>query len=140
RDGTHKSHAAGCARAAEGMRVRTHTAKLLEYRKMIVELLLAEGNHICSVCVANGHCELQEHAATLGVDHVRFDYQSPQREVDVSHERFGLDHNRCILCTRCIRVCDEIEGAHTWDMAGRGHTRKVITDMKQQWGAAVSGT
>ena len=43
--------------------------------------------------------------------------------VDVSHERFGIDHNRCILCTRCVRVCDEIEGAHTWDVAGRGTQR-----------------
>ena len=40
--------------------------------------------------------------------------------MDISHERFGIDHNRCILCTRCVRVCDEIEGAHTWDVAGRG--------------------
>ena len=44
----------------------------------------------------------------------------PKLEVDASHERFGMDHNRCILCTRCVRVCDEIEGAHTWDVMGRG--------------------
>ena len=58
--------------------------------------------------------------ATLGMDHVRFPYQSPALPVDASHERFVLDHNRCILCTRCVRVCDEIEGAHTWDVTGRG--------------------
>ena len=87
---------------------------------MILELLLAERNHVCSVCVANGHCELQDQAAAAGVDHVRYEYQYPLLPVDVSHERFGVDHNRCVLCTRCVRACDEIEGAHTWDVAGRG--------------------
>ncbi len=139
-EGSSKLQAACVTKAVEGMRVRTHTPKLLAYRKMIIELLLAEGNHVCSVCVANGHCELQDRAAELGVDHVRFDYQTPKREVDVSHERYGVDHNRCILCTRCIRVCDEIEGAHTWDMSGRGHNSKVITDMNQAWVDAESCT
>ena len=54
------------------------------------------------------------------MDHVRFDYLYPKLPVDISHERFGIDHNRCILCTRCVRVCDQIEGAHTWDVAARG--------------------
>ena len=102
------------------MEVRTDTERLREYRRMIVELLFAERNHICSVCVANGHCELQDLAVAVGMDHVRFDYLNPSCDVDISHERFGVDHNRCILCTRCVRVCDEIEGAHTWDVAGRG--------------------
>jgi bidirectional [NiFe] hydrogenase diaphorase subunit len=60
--------------------------------------------------------------------------------VDVTHERFGIDHNRCVLCARCIRVCDEIEGAHTWDMSGRGAKARVITDLNQPWGAAKSCT
>jgi bidirectional [NiFe] hydrogenase diaphorase subunit len=54
--------------------------------------------------------------------------------VDASHERFTLDHNRCILCTRCVRVCAEIEGAHVWDVMGRGIDSMVITDLKQPWG------
>ena len=102
------------------MDVRTDTERLREYRRMIVELLLAERNHVCSVCVANGHCELQDQAAEQGMDHVRFEYQFPRCRWTLSHDRFGIDHNRCILCTRCVRVCDEIEGAHTWDVAGRG--------------------
>ena len=68
------------------------------------------------------------------MDHVRFEYQFPMLPVDVTHERFGIDHNRCILCTRCVRVCDEIEGAHTWDVAGRGTKSRVITDLNQPWG------
>ncbi len=139
-NGGPKLQASCVTRAAEGMHVRTDTPKLQEYRRMILELLLAERNHVCSVCVANGHCELQEQAAAAGVDHVRFEYQFPQLPVDVSHERFGVDHNRCILCTRCVRACDEIEGAHTWDVAGRGTNSRVITDLNQPWGEAASCT
>jgi bidirectional [NiFe] hydrogenase diaphorase subunit len=124
----------------EGMVVRTETDQLREYRKMIVELLFAEGNHVCAVCVANNHCDLQDAAVAAGMDHQRFDYIHPRREVDVSHERFGIDHNRCILCTRCVRACDELEGAHTWDVAGRGKNAKLVTDMNQPWGDSVTCT
>jgi bidirectional [NiFe] hydrogenase diaphorase subunit len=125
---------------AEGMSVATKSTRLQEYRRMIVELLFAERNHICSVCVANGNCELQDLAVSVGMDHVRFEYQFPKLSVDVSHNQFGVDHNRCIMCTRCVRVCDEIEGAHTWDVAGRGHDAKVITDLNQPWGESVTCT
>jgi bidirectional [NiFe] hydrogenase diaphorase subunit len=127
-------------KVAEGMVVQTATDRLRDYRKMIVELLFAERNHVCAVCVANGHCELQNMAVTVGTDHVRFAYQFPQLPVDVSHERFGIDHNRCILCTRCVRACDELEGAHTWDVAGRGWRSRVITDLNQPWGSSTSCT
>jgi bidirectional [NiFe] hydrogenase diaphorase subunit len=138
--GSNKLQASCVTKVAEGMKVETETPKLQEYRKMILELLFAERNHICSVCVANGHCELQDLAAARGVDHIRFEYQFPNLPVDVSHDRFGIDHNRCILCTRCVRVCDEVEGAHTWDLSGRGHQSRVITDMNQPWGQADSCT
>ena len=138
--GTSKLLASCVTHVAEGMQVHTDTEKLRDYRRMIVELLLAERNHVCSVCVANGHCELQDLAASTGVDHVRFEYQFPNLGVDLSHERFGLDHNRCVLCTRCVRACDEIEGAHTWDVAGRGGNSRVITDMAQPWGEAATCT
>jgi bidirectional [NiFe] hydrogenase diaphorase subunit len=90
--------------------------------------------------VANGHCELQDLAVNVGMDHVRFEYQFPKLPVDVSHDLFGVDHNRCVLCTRCVRVCDEIEGAHTWDVSGRGRNARVITDLNQPWGEAESCT
>ena len=124
----------------EGMVVQTDSPRLNEYRKMIVELLFAEGNHICSVCVANGNCELQDAAVSQGMDHERLDYMYPVREIDASHDRFGIDHNRCILCTRCVRACDELEGAHTWDVAGRGANSKVITDLAQPWGESTTCT
>ena len=125
---------------AEGMDVQTNTPKLKEYRKMIVEMLFAEGNHVCAVCVANGNCELQDLAIEMGMDHSRFPYRFPERDVDVSHDRFGIDHNRCVLCTRCVRVCDEIEGAHVWDVGFRGAEAKVITGLNQPWGTVDACT
>ncbi len=138
--GTNRLLPSCATRVSEGMQIRTSSDRLREYRRMIVELLFAERNHICSVCVANGNCDLQSLAVSLGVDHIRYDYLSPQCAVDMSHDRFGLDHNRCILCTRCVRVCDEVEGAHTWDVAGRGTKARVIIDLNQQWGSSTSCT
>ncbi len=139
-EGNHKLQAACVTTAQEGMVVHTHTDRLLAYRKMILELLFAERNHVCAVCVMNGNCELQWQAATVGMDHVRYDYLHPDLPMDASHDRFVLDHNRCILCTRCVRVCDEVEGAHTWDVMGRGINSLVITDLHQPWGASDSCT
>lgn len=124
----------------EGMDITTDTPTIAEHRKMIVEMLFVEGNHICSVCVSNGHCELQNMAQIVKIDHIELAYRNPQREVDASHRRFTLDHNRCILCTRCVRVCDEIEGAHTWDVMNRGVESKIIADMNQPWGSSKSCT
>jgi bidirectional [NiFe] hydrogenase diaphorase subunit len=130
-----------CASAvAEGMVVRTATERLRGYRRTILELFFAERNHICSVCVANRHCELQDLAVRHGMDHVRFDYLAPAQNMDLSHDQFGIDHHRCILCTRCVRVCDEVEGAHTRDVMGRGTDSRVITDMGQPWAESVTCT
>ncbi len=127
-------------RAAEGMEVSTDSERLRRYRRQIVELLFAERNHVCAVCVANGNCELQAVAREVGLDHVGFEYQHPLTGMDASHPRFVLDHARCILCTRCVRVCDEIEGAHTWDLSARGIHARVITDLALPWGKAESCT
>jgi bidirectional [NiFe] hydrogenase diaphorase subunit len=138
--GEGRLRAACVTQVEEGMNIQTETPRLREYRRMIIELLLAERNHVCAICVADGNCELQTLAYTLGVDHVRFDYLHPTCEVDLSHPRFGIDHNRCVLCTRCVRACDEIEGAHTWDVAGRGTDSRVITDLHQPWGESPTCT
>jgi bidirectional [NiFe] hydrogenase diaphorase subunit len=138
--GQNKLLPACTTQVSEGMEVQTHTERLQSYRRTIVEMLFAEGNHVCSVCVSNGHCELQDLGTEMGMDRVRLAYQFPDRKVDISHDRFGLDHNRCVLCTRCVRVCDELEGAHTWDMAGRGSHAHVITDLNQPWGTSQSCT
>lgn len=138
--GTPKLLPACVTMVSESMEVKTDTERLRKYRLMILELLFAERNHICSVCVANGHCDLQSLAQQQGMTHVRFQYLYPKVSVDASHERFVIDHNRCILCTRCVRVCDEIEGAHTWDVMGRGANSHVITDLNQPWGTSETCT
>jgi bidirectional [NiFe] hydrogenase diaphorase subunit len=124
----------------QDMEVITDSERLRHYRRMILELIFSERNHVCSVCVSNGHCELQTLAQKLGMTHVRFDYLYPRLAVDASHERFSIDHNRCVLCMRCVRVCDEIEGAHTWDIMHRGIFARVITDLNQPWGASETCT
>jgi bidirectional [NiFe] hydrogenase diaphorase subunit len=138
--GNNKLLPACVTRVEEGMEVTTNSERLQSYRKMILELLFTERNHVCSVCVSNGHCEMQFLAQKLEITHVHFPYRYPQAEVDASHDRFVVDHNRCILCTRCVRVCEEIEGAHTWDVMGRGIDAKVITDLNEPWGSSETCT
>jgi len=130
-----------CATTAEqGMVVSTDSDRIRESRRMIVELLLAERNHTCPVCVMDGNCELQSLAKSLGIDHVRYGFIAPQLPVDISQPRFGIDHNRCILCRRCVRVCDEVEGAHTWDVSGRGADSRIICDLASPWGDSLTCT
>ncbi|HET9315646.1 MAG TPA: bidirectional hydrogenase complex protein HoxU [Vicinamibacteria bacterium] len=138
--GSSKLQPACLSTAEEGMAVLTDSPRLRAYRRMIVELLFAERNHVCAICEVNGHCDLQALGQSLGMDHVRFPFRSPALEIDASHHRFTLDHNRCVLCTRCVRVCDEIEGAHTWDVARRGEAARVITDLNRPWGESASCT
>jgi bidirectional [NiFe] hydrogenase diaphorase subunit len=125
---------------AEGMSVTTSSERLDEYRRTIVEMLFVERNHVCAVCVANNNCELQSRAADLGLTHFDLINVNPRLEIDASHERFAIDHNRCIMCTRCVRVCDEIEGAHTWDVMGRGLDARVVTDLGTPWGESPTCT
>ena len=132
--GSNKLLPACVATVFEGMDVSTDTERLRKHRRVILELLFAERNHICSVCVSNGHCELQALAQSQGLTHINLPYRNPALAVDASHERFTADHNRCILCTRCVRVCAEIEGAHVWDVANRGIDSIVITDLHDNWG------
>ncbi len=125
---------------SNGMEVTTNSDKLKEYRKMVVELILSERTHVCSVCVANGSCELQDLAKDLGVDHVRFERNWTSEEIDSTHEFLVIDRNRCILCTRCIRICDEIEGVHTLDLKMRGRDSEIIMDLDDLWEQSSSCT
>jgi len=134
--GSNKLLPACVATVQEGMEVSTSTERLKKHRRTILELLFAERNHICSVCVSNGRCELQSLGQQQGVTHIRLPYRNPELTVDASHDRFTADHNRCILCLRCVRVCAEVEGAHVWDVMGRGANSIVITDLHEDWGAS----
>jgi bidirectional [NiFe] hydrogenase diaphorase subunit len=138
--GTPKLLPACTTRVAEGMDIKTDSERLRKYRRMTVELLFAERNHVCAVCVSNGHCELQTLACDLGMDHVRFEYCFPKWGVDDTHPLFGMDHNRCVLCGRCVRACWHIEGAGTKNFSGRGAKARIITDLNVPWGQADSCT
>lgn len=127
-------------RARQDMEIITNSERVIAYRKKILELLFSERNHVCSVCVSNGHCELQALSVQLGMTHVHYDYLYPRHSIDATHNRFVVDHNRCVLCQRCVRVCDEVEGAHTKDIMGRGITARIITDMNQPWGTSETCT
>jgi len=127
-------------RVADEMDVETASPRLEEYRRTIIEMLFVERNHVCAVCVANNHCELQTRAEELGLTHLDLANVNPKLDVDASHERFAIDHNRCIMCTRCVRVCDEVEGAHTWDVMGRGIDARVVTDLGTPWGESPTCT
>ncbi len=138
--GTPKLFPACTTPVSPGMEITTNSDRLKEYRKMAVQLLLAERTHICSVCVADEHCELQAMANQFGVDHVMFERKFTKDDIDSSHDFLVIDRNRCILCTRCIRVCDEIEGVHTLDLKLRGKDSQVIMDLDEHWGNSCSCT
>jgi len=110
---------------AEGMVVENDTEPLRNFRQMIIEMLLVEGNHFCMFCEKSGDCELQAMAYRLGITAPRFPYQWPQREVDASHPDILIDHNRCILCGRCVRTSRDLDGKHVFDFVGRGGEKKI---------------
>ena len=138
--GSPKLFAACVTPVNTGMDVITNSDKLKEYRKLVLQLILSERTHICAVCVSNNACELQKLANELGVDHVLFEREWTKEPVESTHPFLVIDRNRCILCTRCIRVCDEIEGVHTLDLMLRGKDSQVIVDLNQKWGESPSCT
>ena len=138
--GSNKLTPACVTRIAEGMEVTTVSAQLTEYRRTITEMLFLERNHVCAVCVANNHCELQDLADDLHVDHFELPVINPTVAIDASHPFFAIDHNRCIMCIRCVRVCEEVEGARTWGVMGSGLEERVVTDMGTPWGESTTCT
>jgi len=138
--GSNKLAPACTTRVSEGMDVTTDTDEIAEYRRTLVEMMFLERNHLCAICVANNHCELQDLADDLRVDHFELPVINPAVGVDASHPFFAIDHNRCIMCIRCVRVCGEIEGAHTWGVMGSGIEERVVTDMGTPWGESTTCT
>jgi bidirectional [NiFe] hydrogenase diaphorase subunit len=139
-EGQKKLYPACSTKVEEGMVVRTNTERLQKYRRMIVEFLASEGNHSCSVCVSNNHCELQNLAYEVGLIYVHYPYLFPAKRLDATHKDFILDRNRCVLCLRCVRVCDEVEGAHVLDIANRGVNCEIVAEMNMPWGDSESCT
>jgi len=139
-EGVNRLLSACTTKVGANMIIRTDTERIKRYQRITTELFFAERNHVCSVCVANGKCELQQLGYKVGLDHIRYPFLYPQCEVDSSHPWYVMDHNRCIMCTRCVRVCNEVEGAHNWDVMNRGYQVRVISDFNTPWGESITCT
>lgn len=119
---------------SEGMVVRTTTPATSDARKFVLQLLFSERNHFCMFCQVSGSCELQAQAYKHGLDHWRYDREFPVLAVDASRKYFVMDHNRCILCRRCIRACNELVGNATLGLKHRGAQTMIIADMDVPFG------
>jgi len=123
--------------ARDGLVVKTNTEKLEKYRRQILELMFTERNHHCFVCVASGDCDLQKLAYQYQMDHVRYPYSFPTLPTDPLNKYLVIDHNRCILCGRCVRICDEVVGNRTLDFGKRGWRTMLIADLSQSLGEST---
>lgn len=139
-EGTPKLMSACTTQVAANMHIKTQTEKIKKYQRITTELFFAERNHMCAVCIANGKCELQNLGYKVGLDAIRYPHLFPQCNVDTSHPWYVLDHNRCIMCTRCVRVCAEVEGAFNWGVKNRGYQVRVISDYDTPWGESTTCT
>lgn len=139
-EGMNKLLSACTTKVAANMEIRTDTERIKRYQRITTELFFAERNHVCAVCVANGNCELQELGYKVGMDAIRYPHLFPECNVDTSHKFLVMDHNRCIMCTRCVRVCSEVEGAFNWDVKNRGFNVRVISDFDTPWGESITCT
>ena len=127
--------------ATDGSTVVTNSPRLQGLRRLTLELLFSERNHICPICPMNkGDCDLQQQGYRFGIDSIRYPYLFPVLPVDLSGQYVGIDHNRCILCTRCVRTCDEVEGVHTLDIGNRGVKNQIIIDLNVSFGASTTCT
>ncbi len=113
--------------AAEGMVVRTDTPQLQQFRRSILELILSETRHVCLVCHANGRCELQEVAKHLNVEGINVPTTFKEKPVYRDTPFFSRDYNLCILCGRCVRMCDEVRGSRAIGFTCKGGEMLVST-------------
>lgn len=101
--------------ARDGLVVKTNTPQIERYRKQVLELLFAERNHFCMFCESSGDCELQKMAYRYQMDNDRFQSLFPKLPLDTLSKFLAIDHNRCILCGRCVRACKEVAALRTLD-------------------------
>ena len=121
-----KTFASCSEQPRDGMVIYTNTGRLRNYRKLIVELLLAAHCRDCTTCIKSGECVLQELAHRLGVRNIRFENTREQHELDFSSPSIVRDPNKCILCGNCVRACEEIQGIGALGFAFRGTEAMVM--------------
>jgi [NiFe] hydrogenase diaphorase moiety small subunit len=113
---------------ADGMEIENNTPEINDIRKAIIEALFVEGNHFCPACEKSGCCELQALAYRFRMMVPRFPYNFPRKEVDASSPKLIKDHNRCILCKRCIRAIKTEDGKNVFAFVKRGRNVRIIMD------------
>ena len=113
---------------AQGMKVRTQNKQLADVRRGVMELYISDHPLDCLTCPANGHCELQDMAGVVGLREVRYGYEGANHlraEKDTSNPYFTFDPSKCIVCSRCVRACDEQQGTLALTIQSRGFDSKV---------------
>ena len=120
----------------EGMVVRTQTEKVARVRRNVMELYISDHPLDCLTCAANGDCELQDMAGAVGLREVRYGMDGAnhlQAEKDESNPYFTFDPAKCIVCSRCVRACDEIQGTFALSITDRGFGAKVSAGMNESF-------
>jgi formate dehydrogenase major subunit len=124
-----KGYPASCTTLVEaGMKVRTQTPKLAGLRRNVMELYISDHPLDCLTCPASGNCELQEMAGVVGLREVRYGYDGANHlsaAKDASNPYFSFDPSKCIVCSRCVRACDEVQGTFALTVHGRGFASVV---------------
>jgi formate dehydrogenase major subunit len=121
---------------AEGMKVRTQTGKLKTLRRGVMELYISDHPLDCLTCSANGDCELQDMAGAVGLREVRYGYDGANHldaKKDESNPYFTFDPAKCIVCSRCVRACDEVQGTLALTISGRGFESKVSASVDEKF-------
>ncbi|WP_395674616.1 2Fe-2S iron-sulfur cluster-binding protein, partial [Phenylobacterium sp.] len=133
-DGRPGTPAACTTPAAEGMVVRTQTPQLKKLRKGVMELYISDHPLDCLTCSANGDCELQNMAGAVGLREVRYGYEGENHldlPCDTSNPYFTFDSSKCIVCSRCVRACDEVQGTFALTVSGRGFESRIAASESQ---------
>src|SRR5271167_1965390 len=107
---------------ADGMVVRTQTERLKKIRKGVMELYISDHPLDCLTCAANGDCELQDMAGAVGLREVRYGFAGENHldaVKDESNPYFTFDPSKCIVCSRCVRACEEVQGTFALTIEGR---------------------
>ena len=122
---------ASCTTLAEpGMKVRTQSPKIAKLRRGVMELYISDHPLDCLTCAANGDCELQDMAGVVGLREVRYGYEGKNHlkaEKDKSNPYFTFEPSKCIVCSRCVRACEEVQGTFALTIQGRGFDSKVAS-------------
>ena len=127
-DGMRGTPASCTTPVAPGMVVHTQTEKLQKLRRGVMELYISDHPLDCLTCSANNDCELQDMAANVGLRDVRYGYEGDNHlgaETDSSNPYFDFDPSKCIVCSRCVRACEEVQGTFALTIDGRGFGSKV---------------